>query len=91
MSKNYHSDQNPICPYTKQHCDRQDLDGYTNCQQCANYGNGVRATGAMTLADDIQKCFSAFNKTRLIEAVKWTTFAAIIITSIILIIYAIIK
>ena len=55
MSKNYHSDQNPICPYTKQHCDRQDLDGYTNCQQCANYGNGVRATGAMTLADDIQK------------------------------------
>lgn len=38
---------NPICPYTKKDCNGQDLDGYTDCKDCSNYGNGVRATGGM--------------------------------------------
>lgn len=53
--------KNPICPYTRKDCEKQDLDGHTNCKGCPDYGNGVRATGAMPclewLVNGIKKLF----------------------------------
>jgi len=49
MKKTYPINGNPICPFTRKDCNIQDMDGYTDCSNCADYGNGVRATGNMPL------------------------------------------
>lgn len=46
MNKTYPKNGNPICPYSKKECYNQDLDGYTDCNNCSSYGNGVYATGS---------------------------------------------
>ena len=50
MKNTYPKNGNPICPYTKKDCTLQDMDGYTNCSNCSDYGNGVRATGDMPIS-----------------------------------------
>lgn len=48
MSKiTYPINGNPICPYSRNECNNQDMDGYTDCSNCSDYCNGVRATGEM--------------------------------------------
>ena len=49
MQKTYPIRGNPICPYSKKDCNIQDMDGYTDCSNCPNYGNGTRATGELPI------------------------------------------
>ena len=50
---------NPICPYTRNNCNSQDMDGYTDCRNCPDYGNGVRATGATPILGSIIEFFKS--------------------------------
>ena len=49
MKNTYPKNGNPICPYSKKDCNLQDMDNYTNCSECSEYGNGARATGEMQI------------------------------------------
>ena len=45
MRKSYSTNGNPICPFSKRDCNIQDMDGYTDCTNCSEYGNGASSTG----------------------------------------------
>ena len=55
MKKTYPINGNPICPFIRRDCNIQDMDGYTDCSNCTDYGNGGRATGSMPLLGKLFK------------------------------------
>lgn len=60
----YPKNNNPVCPYSGNDCNSQDMDGYTDCRNCPDYGNGVRATGAMPGLEAILKDIKSLLKTK---------------------------
>lgn len=60
--KIYPKNGNPICPYSREDCVHQDMDGYTDCTHCQHYCNGVKATGGMPIVMTIYKKICSFFK-----------------------------
>lgn len=59
--KNKVFNSNPICPYTRNDCNNQDMNGYTDCSNCPGYGNEVRATGATPILGSVIEFFKSLN------------------------------